>query len=372
MTVGFSKNDSAKLKGIAILFMLMHHLYFKAGQFEGYAISFAPFSESFVIDVSMMMKICVSFFAFISGFGLHASFQSRDTSCSRWALSRIVKTQMGFLFIFVPSLIVTALIDGLPFRVYFSGSRIAGIVYLIVDALGLSGIFKTPSLLGSWWYMSAAIVFVAILPVLEKAKSSIGWVPLLAIIIFGPRMMNVGFPGSNSVLTFLLPFVLGVLCNDLGLFEWLRGLWNEWTERCPEGALRLGSWILLLLFSALSYLVFLNIKYDVAWELEYGLIPVLFVPLLQATLFNVRIFGLALAFFGKYSMAIFLTHGFIRGVYFKDLIYGTGDFIISFILLLTMSLALAMLLEWLKGLSGFSRIVSYVMSRLEKSMPLRA
>ena len=46
MKQGLSRDDSLAVKGIAVLMLLFHHLYCSTGRFDGYAVSFFPFSEA--------------------------------------------------------------------------------------------------------------------------------------------------------------------------------------------------------------------------------------------------------------------------------------------------------------------------------------
>ena len=69
-----SKTDSGALKGTGILIMLFHHL-FLAGRFDGFEISFWPFSAAQITHIASFCKICVSLFAFISGYGLILSYR---------------------------------------------------------------------------------------------------------------------------------------------------------------------------------------------------------------------------------------------------------------------------------------------------------
>ena len=74
--MGLTKNDSLRLKGVAMLMMLFHHLYCDVSRFDGYVIDFAPFGQDAVVGVAFFFKLCVSIFAFVSGYGLLMSYAS--------------------------------------------------------------------------------------------------------------------------------------------------------------------------------------------------------------------------------------------------------------------------------------------------------
>lgn len=68
------KNSSLALKGIAITLMMIHHNFRNTSLFSSYNVSFYPFNDQSVVSFAYACKICVSMFAFISGYGLYLSY----------------------------------------------------------------------------------------------------------------------------------------------------------------------------------------------------------------------------------------------------------------------------------------------------------
>lgn len=65
----FNKNVTSQLKVIALLMMLVHHLWRESG-----FVRFEPVScANMLLSIGLMSKICVGIFMFISGYGLMAS-----------------------------------------------------------------------------------------------------------------------------------------------------------------------------------------------------------------------------------------------------------------------------------------------------------
>ena len=56
MKQGLSRDDSLAVKGIAVLMLLFHHLYCSTGRFDGYAVSFFPFSEESIVELALLFK----------------------------------------------------------------------------------------------------------------------------------------------------------------------------------------------------------------------------------------------------------------------------------------------------------------------------
>ena len=58
----FTKDDSAKTKGIATILLLFHHLFFRSW---GYDIRLVLISEDTLRDLAVAARICVWIFCFI-------------------------------------------------------------------------------------------------------------------------------------------------------------------------------------------------------------------------------------------------------------------------------------------------------------------
>ena len=350
---GLTKQDSLCLKGIAIMMMLFFHLFLSESWFKGFDVSFYPFEKSFVISVSAMMKICVSIFAFVSGYGLQKSIAKtplNKKSVELWSITRLLKTMSGFYFVYILSVIVTQILSKLPQETYFDGSRAKGIVYMLCDFLGLSALFSFPKLVGSWWYMSAAIIFVLLIPLIYAVSQKVGYLPVLIIAVALPRLMG-GYPGSTNPLTFIIPLILGAAFSDYNFFERLSDL-------LPEN--RFFSYITAFIFFGAGiigfYFVFINIPVDKGWDIEYGIAPIFYICFSRYCIVRLPLIKKILGFFGQHSMTIFLTHSFIRYTYFHEFVYSQGNFLKIFIVLFAMSLALAIVIDLARKLTGYDKL----------------
>ena len=111
MGEGLKKEDSAALKGIAILMMVFHHCYRTEKKFAGYEILFTPFTAENVIHLALYMKICVCIFAFVSGYGLMYGYLRNQNPDNRISDSAFVKRHLfstcsGYWFLVVPAYLV--------------------------------------------------------------------------------------------------------------------------------------------------------------------------------------------------------------------------------------------------------------------------
>ena len=66
----FTKADTAAVKGIAIIFLILYHGFSIKSRLYGYPVSFWPLSEAKAMAVCRVMVQCVGIFAFLSVYGL--------------------------------------------------------------------------------------------------------------------------------------------------------------------------------------------------------------------------------------------------------------------------------------------------------------
>lgn len=365
MKQGLTKNDSLALKGLAIILMLFHHLFCTANRFKGFEIDFTPFGQNFVVNVAFLFKVCVSIFAFITGYGLLKSIANQKFNRKdivKWNTTRLIKTMSGFWFIYVIVFIVTMLIDRLPYTTYFKEKPYAGLFYMINDFLGLANFFKTPLMCGSWWYMSAAIVFILIIPLVYALSKKVGYLPIILLISALPRLLKTGYPGGTNVYTFILPVIFGMMFADYDLF-------NKIEKILPKN--KVFSYIIsFVLFGGLigaGYIIMLKYDRTVAWELNYGVIPLAFICFFRFCIIRIPVLNKILEFLGKHSMTMFLTHTFLRYNYLTDTIYSFGHFMLIFVIFFAMSLALALVLDFIKKLCKYDRLINKITTKIQKA-----
>lgn len=356
MQKGLTKNDSFALKGVAILMMLFHHLYWDEMLFDDQSVSFFPLSQSSVVSIALFFKICVSIFAFITGYGLLKSVSKIDfdrKNVFKWNITRLIKTMSGFWLIYVLSFIVSMIIDARPLEVYFGGSRAKGVLYVLLDFLGLANFFDTPTLNSTWWYMSAAIVFILIIPLIYMVSRKVGYLPVILVIVALPRLLNVGYPGGVNAYSFILPVVFGMLFAEYKVFERI-------SDKLPKN--KFASWaVSFVVFGVLgvaSFILFRVYPQHEGWEFNYSIVPVIVICFARYCLIRIPALKQVFAFLGKHSMTIFLTHTFIRGIYLSDFVYSFKNFMLIYVVLFVLSVVLAVIIDVLTDLVKYHQLIA--------------
>lgn len=359
-----TKTDSQCLKGIAIILMIFHHCFLDQTRFEGYTVIFAPFSESFVVSLSYYFKICVSIFAFISGYGLYLSAKKHLNSgrgITKWTVSRLIKTMSGFWFVYILCFIATWIYADLPQKTYCANGNIRGCVYALLDFMGLSSLFNTPTLNTTWWYMGAAILFIALIPLFMKLRQKIGYFVIALLIVFIPRLLKVGYPGSINPYCFILALLAGMCFAEYKLFEKYSGPpLNLLKNKHLYNILK---FILSLAILIISIVVCDRTERYQIWELHYAIAPVIAICFCRQYVIRIPILKNILAFLGKHSMNVFLIHTFIRYTFFADFTYSFKYFWLIALVLLAISLGISVVLELIKKGIHFDKITLWLSGR---------
>ena len=349
-----SKTASALAKGLAIIMMLFHHLFYSTETISAHVgaggFSSSPLSEASLVNVAQSFKICVAVFVFITAYGTFRQLDAKGLIsergarlCERYSIEHVVKLLAGFWCVFVLAQAV-ALLVGVPSHwagsVYGGNGVIAGIAYFLIDGLGLSSALGTPSLNATWWYMSLAILLIFLVPVLIKTSRLIGGWALLAMSALVPLLA--GWELGRSLWWYLPSACAGIACAQYGTFERLLAMLRSERHAAPKAV------VLALLLAVL-----LVVRQRIGMEFAIDALAAFLVCLLSCVL-EKTVARAPLCFLGAHSMNIFLLHTFIYDYFFGSAIYSLVWFPFILLALLAASLLCSVLIEAAKRAVGFS------------------
>ena len=347
----FDKNSSLALKGIAITLMMIHHNFRNTSLFSSYNVSFYPICAQSVVSFAYACKICVSMFAFISGYGLYLSYKNCKTDSTRWVIYRYIKTFSGYWFVWILSAVICQLINRRTSSILFKDGYAQGGINAVIDFLGLHNLFSTPSINGTWWYMSAAAVFIFMVPALYQLKDN-SLLVLIGAVFFIRIIHNENyFPGGNSVYAFITPFILGFIFADKKIFDRIYSI-GEGKPLIKLYKAIVEIWMILLCFKIYS-----KIPMKYFWEFHFCLFPIAVIILCVEFIVPLQPLRKLLVFLGRHSMNVFLVHTFIRAYYLSDLTYSFGHFLMITIFLLSVSIFISVLIEQLKILTKYNKFI---------------
>lgn len=341
-----SKKDSLALKGIAILMMYIHHFYLSPDRWSGYTVDFFPLTADMTVYIAQFFKICVSIFVFITGYGMTQSLRKKQPDLHMdvpgvlsYTRHRLWSLLANFIFVYILVILIT-LPTGRFFEIY--GRSGSSVLYILIDMFGLAKLFKTPTFVGTWWYMSLAIVLIVLFPLFIKLYRQYRWIFVFAILLL-PRFFN--FKAANTnLLHYLFAMVLGMCCAYSNVFAHWKEFEDAHFQKIPKPLLFLFHFLLLM-----ALVIFRQC--DAGQELLEifdGIIPVYLAYFCLRYIFWIPGLKTVLPFLGKHSMNMFLTHTLIRTTFFKDFSYGFGNAWLNVFVLLIITIPISIAIEFLK------------------------
>lgn len=342
----FDKKQTNFGKGIAVLLLLFHHLFFNnPEQYGSYESLLWIGNVPLVCKIADLCKVCVYIFLLLSGYGLVKSYQIKNNSGGelkysylRLTVNRIVKLLLPFMFIFILFVPLGFFFGRNPVQVYQGN-----ILNFIADFFGIAQVFATPTMNDTWWYISVILAFYILFPILYPCilkHKVLVWAGLFcsAAILFVPFSR---IPFLYLLKVYFLPFYLGIFIARFNLFE----SFGKRLQTKPQRVCI--SLVLVILTGALTYLNTIIFAAFFAFA----------VLLLSYSVFTGNgVLGRFFGFAGKHSGNIFMFHTFIYSYYFHAFIYWFRYPVLIFAVLLVVCVLISVLLEQIKKWIGFNRL----------------
>ena len=210
----FGKDDSARVKGIAILLLCFHHMCYRKEFFVAYNMkTFLP--QTWVVELAVLARVCVSVFAFISAYGLATIFMKKkeSESAGRFVFKRWITLMSAWWFAY-PIQILALYLQGGSLKGVFS----EGYADIFLDFMGWSDFFKAKMIAGINWYMFLAQLIVILTPVLCALSKKYRFLSLVYVFLamqFLGGFFNSSFGGDY--VNYLFPIALGnyLAVNDV-------------------------------------------------------------------------------------------------------------------------------------------------------------
>ncbi|MBQ7653768.1 MAG: acyltransferase family protein [Clostridia bacterium] len=356
----FTKDDTSAVKGFAILMMLFHHLFLAPERYAGYDVSFSPLGETRTVLIAQFCKICVAVFVFLSGYGITISMKKLkdgDKLASRRQVAkRYFSLMSGFWFVYIVCLVTVLVFDRSILSCYSANNLFNSIYFAFVDFMGLANLFGTPTMIGTWWYMSLAVIIVVAVPILYKLYERFGTVALLVVTMC---LCGIFEQKNYDMVRWFFTLALGMIFAEKDLlakfksFKFVKFKVLDYV-------------IKLVLYTAALVACFYARNYA-DWTVSYlrdGIIPVVVVMWLYTVLFEIKPIYVVLKYLGYHSMNIFLSHTLLRGYLLKGFIYSKGNFLVIFLILILLSLGFAIVIDLLETFTGYKKFTKFVTKKI--------
>jgi fucose 4-O-acetylase-like acetyltransferase len=320
----FSKKDMVLLKGVAISFMLLLHLFCRKeinGLYETYPmIDGVPL----VYYIGLFGDACVPIFLFASGYGLLLSFNNKQLSKKKSTINRIFKLLINYwivLFMFI----------SIGYFFGDNGDYPGSIKEFLLNFFVVSSSYN-----GAWWFVQTYLILVLIAPWLFRIVKRTNPIPLLFVsgmiyfLTYIQRIKQVVDFGDNSILLMIInslvlvgtsqfSFIVGSVFADKRIYS---KLFNKFHQiKLKNFYLTLGILLLVVIHSLYESMI-------IAPLTAFSFIC--FFSLMDKG----NLFQKVLTFLGKHSTNIWLTHMFFYMTIFPELTFAPRFPMLIFIWLL--------------------------------------
>lgn len=334
----FSLFDTNVLKGVGILLMLMHHLFFYPnGMYDDFVMS----NGMHVLNsVSVGFgKLCVAIFVFLSGSGLTkvAGTKGGIGNIRTFYRRRYIKLMSNYWLIFLIFVPIEYFVLNKTFSAYYGGGSLWKAV---CDFFGLAKIIGYDSYNTTWWFYGCIIILYLLFPLfyIINKKKPLLFAALLLISAFAFYYT----PYISACWPYQLVFGLGMLMSSYKLV--------------PKNIKCIN--ILLLLILGIVAIQRMCDSWIPIWQ------DVLLCYLLASIYNNIELSKYLtgfLAFCGKHSFNIFLFHTFFLRI-IPNFVFWSSNPVVAYITFFCLCIITSKTLELLKKYIFFSKLENFLIT----------
>lgn len=352
----FTKKHSTMTKGILIIFMLAHHLFYP-GQIPMYEVNTLLKDQIRIDHLILFFKICVAGFSFLSAYGITCTLKNMESrgpaADMSVILKRLIKLQSASVIIYILAVLYKQFVMSQSILEFYSpsGPDIAHVVLsMFLDAFGLAFFMGNPLLNVTWWYLSYAILLIAVMPFVFKAYEKFRYALLPAACLIALTI-----PDNRGAFWIYLPTVfLGCAFAYENWFEKLKN-WGQGSKLKKTGK-----------FFASLFVLYLSYAFSKYISLDFSALLIFVIPYMVYEFFAaLPIVNFCLEFIGRHATNIFLIHTFLY-IYFCDaFIYSFQDSWKIMSVLLGICLILSVILELFKKYTGYNRLTAKLLQLVD-------
>lgn len=359
--ITFTKQDTRRAKGIAIIMMLMHHLWgFPKRRPTGKLAITGPFMH-FTLNEKVWFetlgkfgKLCVPIFMFFVGFGLYKQYMSGKFYISRKIL-KIYREFWKVFIIFVP-------IGFIFFRKqakltpYSRAFRHFDLNIFILNFWGID----VSRYNAEWWFVMAFVIGCVFGYLYILATKRIDDLYTELAIVFVINLVMYGFLPIIEDKAFMSDLTKNVMYTQFiskygtsTLFTGIVFAKYDTMDRLKRQLHRCPNWLTIVMaFVGTVSFIYLRTFDDFEF---YDFIVTPFIIALMVSVVDMARWSRALFdFLGRHSENIWLTHSFYcyRFSPFVRIVYKSQNALIDLLVLLLLSIATSVVLNWIWSIPG--------------------
>ena len=298
-----TRKDTSVMKGIAICAMLCHHLY-TCPEYIGEGI--VPYT-GIQAWIGILCKVCVALFLFCSGYGLAANYKAYSIKDDiKYIAKRLVKFYTNYWVIFLIFVPITYFVFGRTLADAYGQVNIPK--RFVYDILAI----QVPAYNITWWFNKLIIILYLLFPILYRVINIRPWVAILLSMVVVHLSDSIHIPYDNvGICLWQLPFILGIS-------------WKLYQDKLP----RVCAWLsehkkvfalssMFILICAIIVRMFPIIPYWNGLRVE-GFVACAIALCVVSVIRCTRYMSEVLAFLGKHSMNIYMTHTFFNAYWHPE------------------------------------------------------
>lgn len=216
MTSAFTKENTNIAKGIAVIMLLIHHLFFinQKPLFNDIVLFRWDSIEYGVFYIcSAICKVCVSLFAFLSAYGVYISYEKSE-NVIQFYKRRFFKLYLHFWLIWLLFVPIIIIFFNKSFDVVYHRPVI---INFLTNFLGIQSFFNLyGGYNGSWWFISLIILFYLLFPLFYKISKN--QYVLFYTFVSSLFLYFWGYSRNLCFVYYYLPvFLFGIICAKYNL-----------------------------------------------------------------------------------------------------------------------------------------------------------
>lgn len=323
-----TKKQISITKGVAILFMLLLHLFCTRNYNELFTPLITINTIPLVYYLGLFGECCVAMYSFCSGYGLMCTYKNNSIEYNKKNKLRLLKLYINFWIIILIFVV---------FLGYLTGKSNIYPGNLKTFILNLTAI--STSYNGAWWYLTTYILLVLISKPIHKLVQKYNNI-LLAIIsiiiyficyveqvklpiVFENTLLNWMVTQISALGTNIFPFIMGSIFSDKKIFSYVYNKFHDIKFKNILCSLGIFSMLIFHAFVETAFVApFIGIVFIVLFNFMH----------IPDFLNNI------LYYLSRHSTNIWLIHMFFYIIYFRNLVFMPKYTVLIFIWLLILCL----------------------------------
>lgn len=327
----FKGKNTQVAKGVAVLFLIWHHLRF------GQLVS-NPVPSGFGVLMAFYGKLCVAIFLVLSGYGLWMSYNKKRPKLLDFYKGKITNLMTPYWICFIVFGALGALFFGRTLDYLYAG-RISS---MFINFFGLNMFFKTPSMNDAWWFISLILLWYLLFPFAFKFLDK---APMIFTVLTCGSLL---WRSNYFIVDWIFSFFIGMVFAKYDLFVKTK----EW------GSVKIRLPLLICALVVTGYLRYLMTMHTYYSYLKMdGFMAIIIIQIMFDLYEYLGKVNDVLEFFGRHSFNIYLCHSFFMSYFFWDLVYGYNEvFGLAFVIVTSVISSFA--IDYINGIlkKGFGKI----------------